>query len=89
MEEIEQILEEDVKHYDISSVIQSGVIEDDLRKSATGTRLVSKIIYSQGRYIKAYCEGFLLKDFEGIERLCIRMSGICENSDIKILDEEI
>lgn len=76
-------------HYDISNVIQSGVIEEDLRKSPTGTKTVSKIIYSQGRYIKAYCQGFLQKDFEGVERLCIRMSGFCENADIKILEEEL
>lgn len=33
MQEIQEILEEDISHYDIFTVIASGVIEADLKKS--------------------------------------------------------
>ena len=38
-----------------------------------------------GQYVKAFCEGYLNPEGE----LCLKMSGICEDPAITIIDEEL
>lgn len=84
-DEISQILAEDAEQYDISLILGSQVLEDDLKQQPGQKKLISKIIYSKGKYIKAYCEGFINEE----NRVSIRMQGICEDGTIIIKDEEL
>ena len=78
-------MQEDQEQYDISLVLNVGVLESDLKKELDQRKIVSKIIPAYGKYVKTYCEGFL--DQEG--KLCIKLSGVCEDSGITIIDEEL
>lgn len=81
--EIEQILKEDHEQYDISLVLNLSVLEADLAKEPDQRKVVSKIIPARGKYVKAYCEGYL-----GPENLlCIKLTGICEDSGITVVEE--
>ena len=46
--EIEHILKEDYEQYDISIVLNSNIIESDLKKEIGQRKVVSKIIYVYG-----------------------------------------
>ena len=83
--EIEQILKEDQEQYDISLVLNSLVLEQDLKKEHDHKKVVSKILPAYGKYVKTYCEGYL--DADG--KLCIKLTGVCEDSAITIIEEEL
>lgn len=83
--EIEQILKEDHEQYDISLVLNVHVIEFDLQKEPDQRKTVSKIITAYGMYVKVYCHGYLSP--EG--HLCIKLNGICEDSGVTIIEEEL
>ena len=76
---------EDAEQYDISLILGSGVIENDLRKKSNKKCLVSKIIPAYGKYVKTYCEGSLNSKGE----LELNLSGVCEDSQISVLDETL
>ena len=84
--EIEHILKEDHEQYDISLVLNSFVIEQDLKKEHNQRKVVSKIIQAYGRYVKVYCEGYLSGD---PGHMCIKLWGVCEDSGITIVEEEL
>ena len=81
--EIEQILKEDGEQYDISLVLNLSVLESDLAKEPDQRKVVSKIIPARGKYVKAYCEGYLSPE----NLLCIKLTGICEDSGITVVEE--
>ena len=83
--EIEYILKEDHEQYNISLVLNEQVIESDLKKEPNQRKVVSKIISAYGMYVKAYCEGYLGPG----DQLCIRLWGVCEDSGITIIQEEL
>jgi len=83
--EIEQILKEDHEQYDICLVLNSLVIEQNLKKEPDRRQILSKVVYAYGMYMKAYCEGFLGAD----KKLCIRLWGVCEDSGITVIQEEL
>ena len=64
-------------------MLNSFVIEQDLKKEVDHRKLVSKIIYANEKYVKLYCEGFL----NSAGQLCIKLWGICEDSSITIKEE--
>ena len=66
-------------------MLQKKVVEEDLKKRPNQRKMVSKVLYANGKYVKAFCEGFLGSEGD----LCLRMSGTCEDSEITILDEEL
>ena len=47
--------------------------------------MVSKIVYPNGSYVKAYCEGYL----NDKEQVCLKMSGICESEEVTIHDMDL
>lgn len=57
-----------------------------MKKERGQRKTVSKIIQAYGRYVKVYCEGYLSAD-PGL--LCIKLWGICEDSGITIIEEEL
>ena len=65
-------------------MLQSGILEEDLKLAPSRTKIVSKVIYSQGKYIKAFVEGSL---DDG--KLSIKMTGISEDSEIIVIEEEL
>ena len=56
-----------------------------MKKEPDQRKVVSKIIPAYGKYVKTYCEGYL--DTDG--KLCIKLTGICEDSAITIVVEEL
>jgi hypothetical protein len=80
--EIDRILREDAELYDVSLLLESKVIEDDLMSSQ---KVVSKIVYCDGKYIKIYCTGFL--NSKG--SFSIKINAVCEDRNIQILNDEL
>ena len=56
-----------------------------MKKEPDNRKVVSKIIPAYGMYVKTYCEGYLSP--EGL--LCIKLSGVCEDSLMNIIEEEL
>ena len=83
--EIEQILKEDHEQFDICLVLNSHILEEDLKKEPDCRKVVTKIISAYGKYVKIYCEGYLSNE----NLLCIKLTGICEDSGITIIKEEL
>ena len=57
------------------------MLEEDLKQDPSCSKIASKIIFSNGKYIKTYCKGFLNSEGE----FSIRLSGICEDNNLEIL----
>lgn len=48
-----------INQKDLSWVFTTGLIEKDLNNQPNKSKVVSKILYSQGKYIMTYIEGYL------------------------------
>ena len=46
---------------------------------------MSQIVFANGKYVKAFCEGFL----DAEDEVCLKISGICEDSEVTIIEEEL
>ena len=66
-------------------VLQTKVIEEDISKAPGQRKLVSAIVCPNNQYVKASCEGYLNSDGD----LCLKISGICEDPDVTIHEEEL
>lgn len=60
-------------------------MEEDLKSDPSQTKIASKIIYSNGKYIKTYCQGFLNEEGD----FSIKISSVCEDPTIEVLGEEL
>jgi len=69
----------------MSLILKSRILEDDLKNEPNQTRIVSKIIYSGGKYIKTYCTGFLNTEGD----FSMKISAVCDDNHIEVLGEEI
>lgn len=84
-------IEDFISQKDLSWVLASGVIEKDLSDSPSKIKVVSKVVYSQGKYIMTYIEGYLSQQINKDEKqkLCVKISGVCSDNTIVILEEEL
>lgn len=74
---------EDLEQYDISVILKANILEEDLKTDPGQKKIVSKIIYSDGKYFKTYCHGFLNNEGE----LIIKISAVCDDQTIEIIEE--
>lgn len=70
-------IEEFVNELDIGKFLSSGVIEKDLLTVPSKSKVVSKVVFSQGKYILTYLEGYLHQQSKDVYSLAVKISGIC------------